>query len=76
MSEEIEDQLLEDQHLKVIIAAAVAAVCGPQAHVRQIRAFSYPVSSAWSRQGRMVIQSSHDTAQMRWTPPVRGSRES
>ena len=48
------------EHHYVAIAAAVAAVCGHGAQVRQIRAVNHPVTSAWARQGRMLLQQSHD----------------
>jgi hypothetical protein len=48
------------KHHRVILAAAVAAVCGTQARVRQIRAITQRVSSKWAHQGRLNVQSSHN----------------
>jgi hypothetical protein len=57
------------QRHMVVIAAAVAAVCGPGARTRQIRAVNHPVSSTWARQGRMVLQQSHDLGGRRIVAP-------
>jgi len=51
-----------NEHHRVVIAAAVAAVLGKQARVRRIRALDYKVSNRWARQGRMVVHSSHNPA--------------
>ena len=51
-----------NEHHRVVIAAAVAALLGKRARVRQIRALDYRVHSRWSRQGRAVLQSSHNPA--------------
>ena len=67
---------LENEHHKVVIAAAVAAIYGAQARVRQIRAVHDPLSGAWARQGRISVQSSHNLGALRWGMPPRGSRES
>lgn len=48
---------LEGEELALVIAAAVAAFLGKRAHVRQIRLIG---SAAWSQQGRVTIQASHD----------------
>jgi hypothetical protein len=50
---------MEERH-KVVIAAAVTAVLGTRARVRQIRAINHPVTSRWARQGRIVVQTSHN----------------
>jgi len=49
-----------DESHKVVIAAAVAAVLGERTRVRQIRAIHHPVTSKWARQGRIVVQTSHN----------------
>jgi len=49
-----------DERHKVVIAAAVTAVLGEHARVRQIRAIHHPVTSRWARQGRIVVQTSHN----------------
>ena len=49
-----EPALTED--VVIAITAAVAAVLGERAHVRQIRLIS---SSAWAQQGRVFVQASH-----------------
>jgi hypothetical protein len=49
-----------DEHHQVVIAAAVTAMLGKHARVRQIRAINHPVSSRWARQGRIVVQTSHN----------------
>jgi hypothetical protein len=49
-----------EEHHKVIIAAAVAALHGPHAKVRQIHAVNHNVSGKWALQGRLVVQSSHN----------------
>lgn len=46
----------------VVIAAAVAAALGRKAKVRQIRALDQNPGIRWSRQGRAVVQSSHNPA--------------
>jgi hypothetical protein len=48
------------EHHRVVIAAAIAAVCGPRARVRQIRAINQNMSGKWALQGRLVVQSSHN----------------
>lgn len=48
---------LEGEELALVIAAAVAAFLGKRAHIRQIRLLG---SGAWSQQGRVTIQASHD----------------
>jgi len=50
---------VDEQH-KVVIAAAVTAVLGKHARVRQIRAVNQPASSRWAMQGRAVVQTSHN----------------
>ena len=65
-----------NEHHRVVIAAAVAALLGKRARVRQIRALDYRVHSRWSRQGRIQVQSSHNLGALRWGMPARGSRES
>ena len=49
----------EWQRHSVVIAAAVAAVAGQAAKVRQIHIVQAVQSAAWARQGRVAIQSSH-----------------
>jgi hypothetical protein len=63
-------------HHQVVIAAAVAAVCGTGARVRQLRAVNYPFTNAWARQGRLLVQSSHNFGAQRWAMPTRGTKES
>ena len=50
---------MKEEH-RVVIAAAVAAVLGRRARIRRIRAFDHKVSNRWARQGRVVVQSSHN----------------
>jgi Na+-transporting methylmalonyl-CoA/oxaloacetate decarboxylase gamma subunit len=57
-----------DRHM-VVIAAAVAAVVGSRARVRQVRAIRTPVSAAWARQGRISIQGSHNLPVQRSSRP-------
>ncbi|MFO0878376.1 MAG: hypothetical protein U0840_13630 [Gemmataceae bacterium] len=45
------------EELVLVIGAAVAAFLGKKAHVRQIRLLG---TSAWSTQGRVTIQASHN----------------
>jgi hypothetical protein len=66
----------EFEHHRVVIAAAVAAIYGARGRVRQIRAVNYPVTSNWARQGRMLVQSSHNLDTRRWAVPGRGRTES
>lgn len=44
---------------RVIIAAAVAAMFGRRATVRQVRAIAGDRGSDWMREGRLAIQTSH-----------------
>jgi hypothetical protein len=58
---------INERH-RILIAAAVAAVCGPAARVLSIKpsvrsAAASP--SAWTRQGRIAVQSSHSLAGLR-----------
>ena len=52
---------MTEEH-RVVIAAAVAAVLGKRAVVRQIRAWDHHVTSRWAHQGRVVMHSSHSPA--------------
>ena len=44
---------------KIVIAAAVAAVCGNGAVIRSVKP-AQAASAAWVRQGWLALQSSHD----------------
>jgi len=44
---------------RVIIAAAVAALFGRRAAIRQVRAIADDSGSDWTREGRLAIQTSH-----------------
>jgi methylmalonyl-CoA carboxyltransferase large subunit len=48
------EEISED--IVLVLSAAVAAMLGKKAPIRQIRVLG---SSAWSQQGRVVIQASH-----------------
>jgi hypothetical protein len=45
---------------RVVIAAAVAAIYGKHAFIRQIEVSSG--AAAWTRQGRSAVQASHDVS--------------
>jgi hypothetical protein len=47
---------------RVIIAAAIAAIFGPRAAIRSIRTTPGHRDGAWVREGRLGIQSCHETA--------------
>ena len=47
---------------RAILAAAVAAVLGEKAVIRQVRELGAAGAGGWARQGRTDIQSSHDLA--------------
>lgn len=52
----------EEKQDRVVIAATVAALFGRGAAIRHIRAISGGSHGTWVRQGRLDIQSSHETA--------------
>lgn len=65
MSESIEEQPLAGEpvapEIQAAIAAAAVAVAGPGARIRSLRSLdAHPGASAWSQQGRMIVQSSHN----------------
>jgi hypothetical protein len=47
---------------RVIIAAAVTALFGGQADIREIRTIQEHAPGSWVRAGRMAIQASHRVA--------------
>ena len=54
---------------RAILAAAVSAVLGEKAVIRQVREIAGPGAGAWARRGRADIQGSHDLAPL--ARPVR-----
>lgn len=48
-----------DEETLLVISAAIAAILGKKAHVRQIRLVG---TTAWTQQGRVTIQTSHALA--------------
>jgi hypothetical protein len=63
------------EHHKVVIAAAVAAACGSQARIGQIRAMNQNMTGKWTLQGRLGVQASHNFPLQRTWGPMPG-RES
>lgn len=59
---EVAPDVAERERHRLIIAAAVAAVAGGRARIRQVREIRGPASTAWTRQGRAEIQGSHELA--------------
>ncbi len=57
---------ISERH-RILIAAAVAAVCGPTARVLSIKpaASLPPPANAWTRQGRLAVKSSHSLTALR-----------
>ncbi len=47
---------------QIIIAAAISALFGRRAAVRQVRAVPGKEAGAWLREGRLAIQMAHRTA--------------
>jgi hypothetical protein len=54
--------IIEPEMQAAIAAAAIAAV-GPKAQVRSARMVKSPDTNAWSQQGRVLVQSSHNPRQ-------------
>ena len=44
---------------RVVIAAAVAAVFGPRASIRGVRAVPGHAEGEWMREGRLAVQTAH-----------------
>ena len=47
------------EEILLVLSAAVAAFLGKKAHIRQVRLLD---TGAWSQQGRVTIQASHNLA--------------
>ena len=46
--------------IKAAIAAAAVTVAGPNAQVRSVKPVSAPAASAWTQQGRVMVQGGHN----------------
>jgi hypothetical protein len=57
-----EKTVLPDEHHRVLIAAAVAAVCGENARILGIAPAEVKARNAWTIAGRINLQSSHRPA--------------
>ncbi len=58
-SGEVLESVIEPE-MQAVIAAAVVAAAGPNAQVRSARLVQSADTSAWSQQGRVLVQSSHN----------------
>jgi methylmalonyl-CoA carboxyltransferase large subunit len=55
------------EEILLVLSAAIAAFLGKKPHIRQIRLLG---SAAWSQQGRLTIQASHDLATRHTRSPL------